>query len=113
MPIDQQPSLSAESLSVGYGTRQIIADLTTLIPPSSFTVILGPNGCGKSTLLRTFARLLKPQGGAVLLNGDDLFTLPSKSVARTIGLLPRPRSRRRESPSSIWCGVAVTRTRAS
>ncbi len=89
MPIDQQPSLSAESLSVGYGTRQIIADLTTLIPPSSFTVILGPNGCGKSTLLRTFARLLKPQGGAVLLNGDDLFTLPSKSVARTIGLLPQ------------------------
>lgn len=85
----EQPQLSAESLSVGYGQRRVITDLSTLIPPGSFTVIIGPNGCGKSTLLRTFARLLRPHDGSVLLNGDDLFSLPSKSVARTIGLLPQ------------------------
>ncbi len=84
-----QPSLAAQSLSVGYGSRRIISDLDTLIPPGSFTVIIGPNGCGKSTLLRTFARLLQPQGGAVLLDGTDLFSIHSKTVARTIGLLPQ------------------------
>ena len=84
-----RPNLSARSLCVGYGQRRIITDLNTLIPPSSFTVILGPNGCGKSTLLRTFARLLRPQSGTVLLDGTDLFTIPSRSVARTIGLLPQ------------------------
>lgn len=88
-PPADSPNLSARSLCVGYGSRRIITELDTLIPPSSFTVILGPNGCGKSTLLRTFARLLRPQSGAVLLNGDDLFTIPSRSVARTIGLLPQ------------------------
>ena len=88
-PSPAQPNLSAEELCVGYGQRRIITDLNTLIPPGSFTVILGPNGCGKSTLLRTFARLLKPQSGAVLLDGSDLFSIPSRSVARTIGLLPQ------------------------
>lgn len=89
MSVPPQPRLAAEAISVGYGPRQVISSLTTLIPPNSFTVILGPNGCGKSTLLRTFARLLKPQSGAVLLDGTDLFTLPSKQVAREIGLLPQ------------------------
>jgi len=89
MSHDERPTLAAESLTVGYGSRRIITDLDTLIPPGSFTVIVGPNGCGKSTLLRTFARLLQPQEGAVLLNGDDIFSIASKTVARTIGLLPQ------------------------
>lgn len=83
------PVLGAGGLTVGYGDRTVIEGLDVEIPPRSFTVIIGPNACGKSTLLRTLARLLRPAAGAVTLDGTDLRTLPSKQVARTVGLLPQ------------------------
>jgi len=50
---------------------------------------VGANACGKSTLLRAMARLLKPKAGHVLLDGKDLHSMPTKQVARTLGLLPQ------------------------
>jgi len=81
--------LEARGLSVGYDKRTIIEALDVVIPPDSFTVIVGPNACGKSTLLRALARLLKPAGGQVVLDGGDIAQLPSKEVAKRIGLLPQ------------------------
>jgi iron complex transport system ATP-binding protein len=57
--------------------------------PGSFTVLIGPNACGKSTLLRTMARILKPSGGQVVLDGADIARQPTKAVARRLGLLPQ------------------------
>lgn len=51
--------LSAEHLSIGYGDRPVITDLSVQILDARITVIVGPNACGKSTLLRTLARLLR------------------------------------------------------
>ena len=59
------------------------------IPDGSFTAIVGPNACGKSTLLRGLARMLKPQAGTVILDGQAIGSLPSKEVARRLGLLPQ------------------------
>jgi iron complex transport system ATP-binding protein len=81
--------LSADAIRVGYGERTIIESLDVEIVDGSFTVIVGPNACGKSTLLRTFARLLSPAAGTVILVGDDIHSKPSRDVARTIGLLPQ------------------------
>jgi iron complex transport system ATP-binding protein len=81
--------LRARSLSTGYGDRQIISDLDVRVPDGSFTVIIGPNGCGKSTLLRSLVRLIRPTGGAVLLDGADIARTRSKQLAREIGLLPQ------------------------
>ena len=53
------------------------------------TAIVGPNACGKSTLLRGLARLLKPSGGQVILDGHDIGGLHTKEVARRLGLLPQ------------------------
>ena len=87
---DLRPSrLRADGNRVGYGERTIIDDLDVRIADGSFTVIIGPNACGKSTLLRSFARLLTPVAGAVRLDGTDIGRLPSREVARTIGLLPQ------------------------
>ncbi|KUJ69135.1 ABC transporter, partial [Streptomyces albus subsp. albus] len=44
---------------------------------------------GKSTTLRALGRLLKPRGGAVLLDGEELARIPTKRIARSIGLLPQ------------------------
>lgn len=81
--------LTADSLSLSYGDRAIIDDLDLEIPAGKVTSIVGANGCGKSTLLKSLARLLKPQSGSVLLDGQSVTSIPSKRLARTLGLLPQ------------------------
>jgi len=63
-------NLETKSLTLSYGEDPIIKNLNLRIPRGKITVFIGGNGCGKSTLLRSLARLLKPQKGTVLLDGD-------------------------------------------
>lgn len=86
-PSDQNPTLHADTLSLGYADRLVVDHLSLVIPPGQITAIIGANACGKSTLLRGFARLLKPRTGTVYLNGDDIARLPSKIVATRVGIL--------------------------
>ncbi|MFE9497774.1 ABC transporter ATP-binding protein [Streptomyces collinus] len=81
--------LSAENVTLAYDQRVIAEQLSVEIPDHSFTVIVGPNACGKSTLLRALARMLKPNRGRVLLDGQVIQSVPAKKVARTLGLLPQ------------------------
>ncbi|MEV0142882.1 MULTISPECIES: ABC transporter ATP-binding protein [Streptomyces] len=83
------PRLAARGVTVGYGGRTVIDQLDVAIPSGVITTIIGPNGCGKSTLLRTLTRLLKPAGGTVVLDGEDIGTLRTKDVAKKLGLLPQ------------------------
>lgn len=82
-------TLGAREVSLSYGHATIIDALSLDIEPGQITVIVGANGCGKSTLLRSFARLLKPTGGEVVLDGTDIHALPTREVARNLGLLPQ------------------------
>lgn len=81
--------LAAADLACGYDERSVLKELNLQIPEESFTVIIGPNACGKSTLLRSLARLIRPAAGEVLLDGDAISSVPTKQLARTIGLLPQ------------------------
>lgn len=81
--------LSGEGLRLAYDDRLVVDGLDVAIPDGSFTVVVGPNACGKSTLLRALARMLKPRGGTVLLDGSDIRSQPAKAVARRLGLLPQ------------------------
>ncbi|MEV0120345.1 ABC transporter ATP-binding protein [Streptomyces sp. NPDC050703] len=81
--------LAAEDVTVGYGGRTVIDGLDVTIPPGVITTIIGPNGCGKSTLLRTLTRLLKPTAGTVVLDGEDIGRLKTRTVAKKLGLLPQ------------------------
>ncbi|WP_435858588.1 ABC transporter ATP-binding protein [Streptomyces pathocidini] len=81
--------LSGHGLTLAYEQRTIAEGLSVAIPDHSFTVVVGPNACGKSTLLRALSRMLKPAAGTVLLDGQDINSLPAKKVARTLGLLPQ------------------------
>ncbi|MDR5701681.1 ABC transporter ATP-binding protein [Agromyces aerolatus] len=81
--------LEARSLAAGYGGRGVLDGLDLAVPDGGLTVIVGPNACGKSTLLRALGRLLAPTRGAVLLDGGDIRRLPTKEVARRVGLLPQ------------------------
>ena len=82
-------NLSANSVSLSYGDRLVVNDLNLVVPEGRITVIVGANASGKSTLLRALARLLKPTSGAVHLDGRDLHHMPTREVARRVGLLPQ------------------------
>ncbi|MFC0596834.1 ABC transporter ATP-binding protein [Streptomyces palmae] len=81
--------LAAKGLTLAYEDRTVVDGLDLEIPHGKVTVIVGPNACGKSTLLRALGRLLKPRSGAVLLDGTELSRIPSRQIARAIGLLPQ------------------------
>ncbi|WP_282781335.1 MULTISPECIES: ABC transporter ATP-binding protein [unclassified Nocardia] len=99
--------LRADRVRLGYGGRVISDGLSVDIPDGTFTVIIGPNACGKSTLLRALARLLKPEDGAVLLDGKAIASYPAKEVARRIGLLPQTST----APDGIRVADLVARGR--
>ncbi|SDC84022.1 iron complex transport system ATP-binding protein [Streptomyces sp. LaPpAH-199] len=81
--------LAARALTLAYEDRTVVRELDLTVPDGQVTVIVGPNACGKSTTLRALGRLLKPRGGAVLLDGTELARIPTKQIARSIGLLPQ------------------------
>ncbi len=81
--------LRGDDLTLSYDSRVVSRGLDVVVPDGSFTVIVGPNACGKSTLLRALARMLRPQDGEVVLDGQEIGSLPSKEVARRLGLLPQ------------------------
>ncbi|MFG1839894.1 ABC transporter ATP-binding protein [Micromonospora sp. NPDC049175] len=81
--------LSTRDLVAGYDERTVLDGLDLDLPTDAFTVIVGPNACGKSTLLRTMARLLNPRRGTVLLDGTAIRDLPTREVARRLGVLPQ------------------------
>ncbi len=83
------PSLVVRQVSVGYGETDILHSLDLAVSPGKITAIVGANACGKSTLLRAMSRLLAPRQGQVLLDGKSIHHMPSRQLARTLGLLPQ------------------------
>jgi iron complex transport system ATP-binding protein len=81
--------LATRDATIGYEGRVVAEHLDVDIREGSFTVIVGPNACGKSTLLRALARLIRPTAGRVLLDGDAISALPTREIARRLGLLPQ------------------------
>jgi len=84
-----QIALTTRKLTLAYDGNVIIQGLDLAIPQGQITTLVGPNGCGKSTLLRGMARLLKPKGGTVYLEGDAIAHLPTKELAKRLGILPQ------------------------
>ena len=105
--VDPAPRLVAEHVDLRYDERSIVTDLSVALPTGRFTVIVGPNACGKSTLLRALARLLTPRHGTVLLDGQEIRRLPSRTVAQRLGLLPQQPL----SPDGITVSDLVSRGR--
>lgn len=89
LKLAEQHSLEVKDLSVGYGQRLVLENVSTHIPRGKVTSIIGPNGCGKSTLLKTMARLLGAQSGSVLLDDEPIESIKPKALARVLGLLPQ------------------------
>ncbi|MEQ9094115.1 MAG: ABC transporter ATP-binding protein [Miltoncostaeaceae bacterium] len=107
---DREPHghrLEATALHLAYDGVRVVHGVDLAVAPARITAIVGANASGKSTLLRGLARLLKPAGRGVTLDGSDIHRLPTRSVARILGLLPQePRA-----PEGITVGDLVARGR--
>ena len=77
--------LAVEDVTVRFGERTVLDDLSLTVDTGEIVALLGPSGCGKSTLLRVIAGLQIPDGGAVLWDGTDLAGVPPHR--RGIGLV--------------------------
>lgn len=70
----------------GRTTNIILDDVSMIIPPSRFFGLIGPSGAGKSSLLHTIAGLRKPEGGTVLIDGEDIY---ANDVPPSFGFVPQ------------------------
>jgi phospholipid/cholesterol/gamma-HCH transport system ATP-binding protein len=73
-----QMELSMQNVSVFYGPRPVIDDVSLDISPGRTTIVLGSSGSGKSIFLKTIAGLVPPSRGMVMLNGKNIFSLSEK-----------------------------------
>ena len=83
-----------KNLSIWYGEKRAIENVTIDIATNAVTAIIGPSGCGKSTLLRALNRMheLTPKTrleGTVLLQGQDLYSsnIDPAIVRRRVGMV--------------------------
>ena len=89
--------LATNNLIVGYGKGAIVKGADLSIPDGKITALLGPNGCGKSTLLKALSRILKPESGEVLWQGESIDKISSKKLAQQLALLPQSQ----EAPEGV------------
>ncbi|MCB0103739.1 MAG: metal ABC transporter ATP-binding protein [Anaerolineales bacterium] len=64
--------LEVQNISIGYGEKVILNDLSFQIPHGSRVAVVGPNGAGKSTLFKALVGLLPLQGGQIFIHGEPL-----------------------------------------
>ena len=76
----QAPVIEFGGISLAYGGRPIISDLSLQVGRGEIVCIIGPSGCGKTTALRMAGGLVQPDSGAVRLLGEPL-TAPRRDVA--------------------------------
>jgi iron complex transport system ATP-binding protein len=81
--------LRAEGVSFRYHATPVLREVSVALPAAGFLGILGPNGSGKTTLLRTLSGTLRPMGGRVLLESTDLATIPRRTLARRMAVVPQ------------------------
>ncbi|UUZ81412.1 ABC transporter ATP-binding protein [Paenibacillus sp. P26] len=96
--------LYTQDLTIGYGERFIVRNLSICIPDKQVTAIIGPNGCGKSTLLKAITRIIPHHSGAVLLDGRNISRENTKQLAQKLAILPQTP----ESASGLTAGELVS-----
>ena len=72
-----EPRVRAEHITHRFGEVTAIDDVALDIAPGELLTLLGPSGCGKTTLLRIIAGFERPSEGRVLIDGDDVTSLPA------------------------------------
>ncbi|MFQ5988524.1 MAG: LPS export ABC transporter ATP-binding protein [Candidatus Methylomirabilales bacterium] len=88
-----EDGLQAEKLVKAFRGRRVVSGVSLTIRPGEVVGLLGPNGAGKTTTFYMILGLVKPDGGRVLLDGEEITTLPVYQRAQQgMGFLPQEAS---------------------
>ncbi len=80
-------SISLNNITLAYGPRVLLKDVSAELPQASLTAFIGRNGTGKSSLLRAIAGLTPVAAGEIALCGTPLATLPPRRLAATVSFV--------------------------
>lgn len=79
--------LQVEKVSKVFGAVQAVKDLSFLVPEGAIFGLLGPNGAGKTTTIRMIMRIVLPDSGSILLDGEAVDDVKRERI----GYLPEER----------------------
>jgi branched-chain amino acid transport system ATP-binding protein len=74
--------LAIEQISVSYGARDVLSDLSLHVDEGEIVMIAGSNGCGKSTLLKTVAGIINPKKGAICFGRRNIAGMKPHEISR-------------------------------
>lgn len=80
--------LKIQNLSVSYGSRRVLQDVSFDVQGGEVLALIGPNGAGKSTLIRAVSGVI-PYTGQIRTNGDDFAALSTLQRAKYIATVPQ------------------------
>jgi iron complex transport system ATP-binding protein len=83
--------LEIKSLSVSYGTRAVLHEISFELPTGNILAVIGPNGAGKTTLVRAISGIIPVQNGQILVDGRNINQLSAPERARRIAVVPQAR----------------------
>jgi phosphate transport system ATP-binding protein len=86
------PVMDVLGLSAGYGSGDVVRDVSLAVQGNKVTAIIGPSGCGKSTLIRCLNRMheVHPKAscrGRILLEGRDVLRMDPVLLRRQVGMV--------------------------
>jgi ABC-type branched-subunit amino acid transport system ATPase component len=84
--------LTAYGITAGYGTIDVLHDVSVHVSPGEIVSVIGPNGAGKSTAFKTIVGFLRPRTGRVVFNGEEITGLrPDLVLRRGLAYVPQGR----------------------
>ena len=81
--------LEIRDISFSYSGKEILSSVSFILNSGDVTALLGRNGSGKTTLMRLILGFIKPDSGAIMLDGRDIREMSSKDRAKVIAYIPQ------------------------
>ena len=82
-------ALDVRGLTVAYGSRVALRDVSLALAEGQLLGLVGPNGSGKTTLIRAVSGVVAPQGGGIRLDGADAAGLSAREMALRVAVVPQ------------------------
>ncbi len=82
-------SLKLQDVTLAYGKRVVLRNISLETRANEVLGIVGPNGCGKSTLIKGITRVLGLSSGCISIGGQDITKLSAGELARLIAVVPQ------------------------
>lgn len=81
--------IAVNGIEYRYNSKPVLQDVSLHLEPGQLLGIVGPNGSGKSTLIKCMDRLLNPQAGSILIDGDNIKDIAMNDLAKKVGYVPQ------------------------